>query len=135
MIRKNKKTTKYSAAQLCIDLDFANLYKLSIGTLRSKGSYYIQSKIGVTFENLKLEALGIPDKNYLGMALNLLRGHIDALGGRGYNMGTLAIGLNLEEFGYSVSYIRRQANALLEKYTGYSWQELIVMARTNVLTK
>jgi len=138
LIRRNKKNTKYSAAQLCIDLGFANLYKISIATLRSRGSFYIQSKIGVTFENLRLEAFGIPVKNYLGMALNLLREHIDLLGSSkySYHMGILAIDLGLgQDFGYSDSALRFNANRLIKKYTGYSWQELIVMARTNVLAK
>lgn len=138
LIRINKKDIRYSAGQLCIDLGFESLYKVSIATLKHIGGFYIQSKIGVTFENLKLEAFGLTDKNYLGMALNLLRDHIDLLGAsrHSYNMGKLAIDLGLaQDFGYSVSYIRNKASILLKRYTGHSWQKLILMARTNVLTK
>ena len=44
------------------------------------------------------------------------------------------------KFGVVYEYVCRtvlgaNANRFLKKYTGHSWQELIVIAKTNVLTK
>jgi AraC-like DNA-binding protein len=136
LIRENRENTRYSAAQLCIDLGFATLYKISESTLRTQGSSYIQRKIGVSFEDLKFEALAIPTKNYLGMAIELIRANINNLGASRflYNMGKLVIDLELsQDFGYSETTLKTNANRFLKKHTGYTWQDLINLVMTNRL--
>ncbi|NVM44604.1 MAG: hypothetical protein HWN79_06790 [Candidatus Lokiarchaeota archaeon] len=136
LIRENREDTRYSAARLCIDLGFETLYTISENTLRNRGSFYIQSKIGITFRDLKLEALGIPIKNYLGMAIDLIRANLNNLGASRfyYNMGKLVTDLGLsQDFGYPENSLKTNANRFLKRHTGYTWQDLINLARTNRL--
>jgi len=49
-------------------------------------------------------------------------------------MGSLVSDLGLaQDFGYTEASLKKNANRLLKKHTGYTWQELINLARTNKL--
>lgn len=118
-----------------MDLDFANLFRISENTLRTRGSYYIEKFIGVPFRILKSQALGIQPKNYLDLAVKLLKEHIDLIGSSRvhYNKGRLVVDLLSEDFQYSESSLRSNAERFLKKFTGYTWEDLVKFAKANKL--
>lgn len=137
LIRQNSRNTRYSAAQLSIDLGFSDIYGISENTLRLQGSHYIESFIGVSFKVLKFQALNIPVKNYFELAIQLLHTHIHEIGSSRhyYNMGKLVIDLGLhEDYGFPIDSLKVNANRFLTTYTGYSWADLIKFAESNFLS-
>ncbi|KKM99669.1 hypothetical protein LCGC14_1145590, partial [marine sediment metagenome] len=136
LIKQNSGNTRYSAAQLAIDLKLSNLFGISEKTLRAQGSYYIQMYIGVSFKDIKFQALNIPLRNYFDLAITLLRANIKNIGYNRYkyNMGKLTVGLNLNlDFGYPVESLKANANRFLKVHTGYNWDDLIRFAKSNLI--
>ena len=136
LIRQNSRNTRYSAAQLSIDLGFSTIYGISENTLRLQGSHYIKSLIGVSFKDLKFQALNIPVRNYFELAIQLLRTHIHEIGSSRhyYNMGKLVIDLGLhEDYGFPIDSLKANANRFLNTYTGYYWDDLIKFAISDFL--
>lgn len=92
--------------------------------------------IGVSFNDLKFQALNIPVKNYFALAIQLLRAHINELGHSRYhyNMGSLVVDLGLHnDFGYPIDSLKTNANRFLEIFTGYKWDDLVRFASSNFI--
>lgn len=112
------------------------MFGISENTLRTQGSHYIEEMIGVSFTDLKFQALNVPKRNYFALAVDLLRAHIDKIGSNRhlYNMGKLAVDLGLhQDFGFPIDSLRSNANRFLMTYTGYTWVDLIKFAQSNIV--
>jgi len=83
---------------------------------------------------LKAQAFNYQKKDYLSLAIKLLRAHLYELGAsrHQYSMSNLVIDLGLgRDFGYSEDSLKTNANRFLKKFTGYDWNSLVIFAKSN----
>jgi hypothetical protein len=110
--------TNYSSNQLCLDLNFGNIFLLTIKNIKSSPKKLIKEFMGKSFHELIVQALNLRDK-----AIHLVYDHIDEIattsGVFGYNCINLLTDLGFDRF-YTNNTLKTKHKQIINKFLGFS---------------